>query len=362
MDLETNNQMQIPNKDSQINVVLTPDMNQGNTIDLVNVFHNMKLRRRFFAWVLLFCMLLGISASLLMYQINKPVLKVSSIVTFDYDVITQKGKELGHVTDLTAPDGTPLDLEQLTSSYVLQRAIDKTGLSKPVTVASLRRNIQIERNMTEDSKRQMEVAAKMVTDKNNAAYTTVSNLEQKYENRIVISLVNGFTSGDDDKNVIEIEDDELHRLLDNILYDYNEYLVLSYGNQKLPDDEFSVIDIEGMDLLESLDLVRSAVTNLYVYCDEQPDSVKEYRSSETGFSLPDLMDATLGNIGKRSAKAFAASANSNAFCSVSVTFKEVKSRHPIRFTRTSGLLLATAPSLMICSALVLISSSFNLRL
>ena len=60
---------------------------------------------------------------------------------------------------------------------------------------------------------------------------------------------------------------------------------------KLPDDEFSVIDIEGMDLLESLDLVRSAVTNLYDYCDEQPDSVKEYRSSDTGFSLPDLMDA-----------------------------------------------------------------------
>ena len=78
MDLETNNQMQIPNKDSQINVVLTPDINQGNTVDLVNVFHNMKLRKRFFAWVLLFCMLLGISASLLMYQINKPVPRILS--------------------------------------------------------------------------------------------------------------------------------------------------------------------------------------------------------------------------------------------------------------------------------------------
>ena len=290
MDLETNNQIQIPNKDSQINVVLTPNMNQGYTVDLVNVFHNMKLRKRFFAWVLLFCMLLGISASLLMYQINKPVLKVSSIVTFDYDVLTKSGKVLGHVTDMTAPDGTRLDLEQLTSSYVLQRAIDMTGLSKTVTVASLCRNIQIERNLTEDSKRQMEVAAQMVTDKNNAAYTTISNLEQKYENRIVVTLANGFTFGDDDKNVIEIEDGELHQLLDNILYVYNEYLVLSYGNQKLPDDEFSVIDIEGMDLLESLDLVRSAITNLYNYCNKQPVSVKEYRSSETGYCLPDLMD------------------------------------------------------------------------
>lgn len=293
--METNNQNPLLNKDSQINVVLTPDMNQGQTVDLVNVFHNMKLRKRFFAWVLLFCMLLGISASLLMYQINKPMLKVSSVVTFDYDIITADGKGHGHVSDLTAPDGKPLDLDQVTSSYVLQKAIDMTGLSKPVSVASLRRNIQIERNLTEDSKRQMEVAAQMVTDKNNAAYSTVSNLTQKYENKVVVSLTNGFTSGDDDKEKIELKDEEIPQLLNNILLVYNDYMVLTYANQKLPDDQFSVIDTDSMDLLESLDLVRSAVQDLYDYCDEQPDAIKEYRSSQTGNSLYDLM-STLNTV------------------------------------------------------------------
>ena len=201
-------------------------------------------------------MLLGISASLLLYQINKPMLKVSSVVTFDYDIITADGKEYGHVSDLTAPDGKPLDLDQITSSYVLQKAIDMTGLSKPVSVASLRRNIQIERNLTEDSKRQMEVAAQMVTDKNNAAYSTVSNLTQKYENKVVVSLTNGFTSGDDDKEKIELKDAEIPQLLNNILLVYNDYMVLTYANQKQPDDQFSVIDVEEMDFLENFVLYR----------------------------------------------------------------------------------------------------------
>ena len=289
MNLEKNEQIQIPKNDSQINLIVTNN-DEGDTIDFVRVFHNMKLKRRFFAWVLLFCMLLGIAASLLMYQIKQPMLTVSSVVTFDYDVLDEDGEVIAHVSDLTAPNGKPIDLDQITSSYVLQKALDMTSLSSPISVASLRRNIRIEQNLTEESKQRMEVAEQMVTDKNNAAYTTVSELEPKYENKVVVSLTNGFTNGDDDTKKTVLQDGELAPLLNNILYIYNEYLVLAYANQKLPDDQFSVIDVEGMDFLESLDLIRSSVQNLFDYCDNQPGSFKEYRSPATGLSLIDLME------------------------------------------------------------------------
>ena len=293
--MAANDQEKVFGKDSQINVVLSPDMNSNGTIDLVNVFHNMNVRRRFFAWVLLLCMVMGVSAMLLVSQFTKPMATVSSLVTYDYDVIeeeTEQNKKVEPypVTDLTAPDGKPLDLEQITSAYVLQQAIDMTPLSESITVEALRRNIQIQRNLTENSKRQQEVAAQMVTDKNNAAYTTVQNLQLVYENKVVVSLTNGFSADEESISKTVLPDGELQALLNNILNAYNDFMVLTYANKKLPDDAFSVIDTQSMDFLESLDMMRSAVDKLYEYCENQPENIRMQRSVKTGLSLDDLME------------------------------------------------------------------------
>ena len=302
MDLETKKQMPIPNKDSQISVILSPETNQEQTIDLVNVFHNMKAWKHFFAWVLLFCVLLGVSASLLAVQFTQPQMTVSSIVTFDYDIdydalaetepeLVPKGvKGVQHVFDLTAPDGQPLDLNQITSPYVLQQAIDISDLSAPITVSSLRRNIRIEKIMTDESRRSMEVAAQMVADKNASAYGTLNNMNPAYENKVVITLTNGFTNGDDDTKKVMLMDDELAPLLNNILDIYNDYLVITFADRKMPVNEFEVINTNKLDYLESLDLARSSLQALYDYCNKQPESIKKYRSSVTGYALTDLME------------------------------------------------------------------------
>ena len=292
--MAANEQDKVFGKDSQINVVLSPDMNGTSTVDFVNVFHNMKVRRRFFAWVLLLCMVMGVSAMLLVSQFTKPMTTVSSLVTYDYEVIEeetelQKNVESYPVADLTAPDGKPLDLEQITSAYVLQQAIDMTPVSEPITVEALRRNIQIQRNLTEESKRKQEVAAQMVTDKNNAAYTTVQGLELEYENKVVVSITNGFSTDEESISKTVLPDDELKTLLNNILNAYNDFMVLTYADKKLPDDAFSVIDTESMDFLESLDMMRTAVDNLYEYCENQPENIRTQRSVKTGLSLEDLM-------------------------------------------------------------------------
>ena len=293
---QTDNRLSI-DRDAQISVVVN-SQNEDDAIDLGRVFHNMRIRRRIYAWVLLLCLVAGICASLLLYQLTQKPLTVSAVVSLKYDIANPEYEEnnadpaipaIIPVADLTAPDGGELDLNQVASSFVLQSALSGMELSQPVTVANLRDNLHIDRILTEDSRRQQEVAASMIEDKNNAAYTQVQGIELTYNNRFVVSLTNGF--GDEDSRIkLYLKDEELSQLLNRILAAYNDYLATTYADNKLPDDEISVIDTGSLDILESLDLLRSAMTNLYDYCDEKSDTVKNYRSWRTGRSLNDLME------------------------------------------------------------------------
>lgn len=286
-------------KDAKINVVVNrPPVSNEVEIDLGRVFHNFKLRTRVFAWLLILCIVAGVCGSLLLYQFTKAPYTVTSVVTLKYEIPNPEYVPMADdpeilptipVTDLTAPDGSgDLDLNQITASNVLKEAVSGMELSQPVSLSSLRSNIRINRILTEDSRRQQEIAASMVEDKNNNAYTQVQDIQLTYDNRFVVSLTNGF--GDDSSRAKQyLTDDELKQLLDRILDAYNSYLVQTYASIKLPDDEISVIDTDSLDILESLDLLRTATQDLYDYCDEQPAAIKTYRSWKTGRSLEDLM-------------------------------------------------------------------------
>lgn len=283
-------------KNAQINVVVNRPDSDEVEIDLGRVFHTMKLKRRLYAWVLVLCLVAGICAPLLLYQFTKPMLTVSSAVTLTYDVaipatvngVTQYTYE--PVNDLTAPDGTPLDLSQITSSYVLQNALNGLELSYPVSLSNLRANIKIERILNEESRQTQELAAKMTEEKNAAAYEQTQSVKLTYAPKFVVSLTNGF--GEEDSKVkYELKDEELRLVLNRILEAYNDYLIRTYADLKLPDDEIAVIDTEHLDILETLELLRTAADDLYEYCENKPETVRAYRSWQTGRSLDDWMKA-----------------------------------------------------------------------
>lgn len=281
-------------RDSRIQVVVNQNRDDSEMeIDLGRVFHNMKLRLRVFTWVILLCLALGLCAPLLMYQFTKAPLTVSSVVTLKYDVVRRnaEGRIVSStpVTDLTAPDGGELELNQVTSSYVLQTALEGLELSHPITLTNLRSNIRIDRILTENSRRQQEIASQMMSDKNAGAYAEAQSIELIYKNQFVVSLTNGFGEADS-RNKYELKDEELRLVLDRVLSAYNEYLVTTYADMKLPDDEFAAIDTEKQDILESLDLLRTAAADLYDFCEAQPDRIRNYRSWSTGITLNDLMD------------------------------------------------------------------------
>lgn len=291
-----------PNR--QIQLVVNHSDSDENTIDLGNVFHNMKLKTRIYAWVLVLCLAVGLCTPLLLYQLNKPQLTVSSVVTLRYEApiasdaaaIRAGRKKLKDarfktVTDLTAPDGTELDLNQITSAYVLQNALDGMKLTQPVTTRLLRNNIQIRTVLTEESQRTKEALAGLAEANNAGAYTQLQEAKMTYQNRFVVSLTNGFREEEDENSaVMELKDGELKALLDRILTVYNDYLVRTYADIKLPDDAISVIDTKALDVLDSLDQLRDGIDQLYAYCDEKTDTVKAYRSWQTGRSLTDWME------------------------------------------------------------------------
>ena len=283
-------------KDTQINLVVN-NMDEEDEIDMGRVFHNMKVNRHFYGAILALCIVIGASVPLLIYQFTKKPLTVFSVVTLNYEVdndeeVLEKDPEAPArimVKDLTAPDGEELDLNQITSSYVLQNALNSLELSQPVTLSNLRSNITITRTLSEESSRQQEIITQMLENKSNDAYQQMQNAEFNYTNAFVVSLANGF--GDEDsRSKIVLKDDELRQLLDSVLVSYNEYLVKTYADKKLPDDAISVVDIEELDIPESVDQLRSAMRDLYTYGSEKPEEVRNYRSWRTGYSLNDLME------------------------------------------------------------------------
>ena len=286
-------------QDRPIQLVLNRPASNEVTIDLGNVFHNMKLKRRIFAWLIVLCLTAGLCLPLLMYQFNKPMLTVSSVAVLRYEVpvkervngewVVPDEPKYEQVSDLTAPDGSDLDLNEITSSYVLQTALDGMSLSRPVTAAQLRANIRIQTILTEASSRTREALAGLADAKNAEAYTRLETAEMKYQNRFIVSLTNGFGEEGSSRKT-ELKDDELRQVLDRVLTVYNDYLVKTYADIKLPEDKFSVIDIRELDILESLDQLRAGLDAMDEYIKAKSDAVRAYRSSVTGRSLTDWQE------------------------------------------------------------------------
>jgi len=293
-------------RDAQIHVVVNNADASEDTINIGRIIQNFKKIRRIYAWVVLFCFVACICASLLWYQFNASPDRVSSVVTLDYEIPnplldpTKNSKytptlledetipRYVPVSDLTAPDGSALDLSTLTSSYVLQMAMKGLDLSEPISLSNLSDNIRIERILSQDSRRMQEIATGMMQEKNSNTYSQLQNLQLTYENKFVATLVNGF--GDEDSRVKRyLTTNELRLLLDRILIAYNQYLASTYADITQPDDEFSIIDTQVLDFPESLDMIRTATNNLYDYCNGKSDTIRAYRSWRTGLSLNDLM-------------------------------------------------------------------------
>ena len=286
------------NKDSRINLVINQPDDGDDEIDLGRVFGRMKKLRRVYAWLLLLCMLVGLCAPVALYEVTKAPLTVSSVVKLNYEVpaVDEDGNpvmengvpKMTPVSDLTAPDGTELDLSRLMSSYVLRKAVGSLQLSKPISLSALQRNLKVDRVLSEESSRTRELIADMRENKNSSAYDRLIDMETTYAPRFVVSLTNGFGE-EDSRFKTYLEDEELSLILNAVIASYNDYLVETYGSVTVPADEIGGIDITAMEPLETMDRLYEAADHLLAQGAEQTDDVRGYRSWTDGRSLNDWM-------------------------------------------------------------------------
>ncbi|MCR5727613.1 MAG: hypothetical protein K6G24_09115, partial [Lachnospiraceae bacterium] len=265
----------------KVEVVVKRESENGTAeLDLVRVFSNMGKKKRVYAWVLIICMLVGLSVPMLMAELKDKTESVSAVITFLYD-----GAKLEQ-----APDETPLDINYITSSYILQNAINRTCLSENITVSSLERNMGIERLLTENTRQDLEVMEKVINE-GKTDYDAVRDVIYQYDGKYILTLDNGFSSDPEAKNKVFLKGDELSNLLNNVIESYNEYFYETYMDMTLPDNNLDSISIEDHDYIEKLDEMVTMLNSLSEYChDKDKEDFYEIRSKKDGMSFRDIDD------------------------------------------------------------------------
>ena len=277
------NQDPVLERNAQVNLFVNQTgMDDEDEIDLGRVFHRMKCHWRSFLCMLILFVAIAMCVALIIYQATSKPLKVSSVVTLKYKVPDTVTGQQVPVSDLTAPDGTELDLSQVYTSYVLRNALKDITLSEDIPIEDIQSAITIEKMLTDESLRQQELVSTKIENKDTDAYEAVENLDISYKNMFIVSLINRFG-----REKLELPDEELRELLDAILRAYNDYLLEYYPGLKLPDDEIGAIRVDNIDILESLDQLRASVKNLSNYCSNKDPEIRNYRSFRTGRTLVD---------------------------------------------------------------------------
>ena len=253
---------------------------EGTELDLVRVFSNMGKKKRVYAWLIILCMLVGFAVPLLKAELAETTESVSAVISFIYP---------GAKEGLT-PDRKQLDVNYITSSYILQNAMERTHLSTSIPVNALERNISIERLLTEETRQNLEVVQKVITE-TSKDYNQVLDVEYEYDGKYIITLKNGFSVDPDARKKTYLDGSEMAALLNAIIENYNLYFYDTYLGKELPENELDSISNVNMDYIERLDSMVTLLNSLSKYCTETAgEKYINYRSKIDGLSFKDIND------------------------------------------------------------------------
>nr|MCR5329764.1 hypothetical protein [Lachnospiraceae bacterium] len=246
-------------------------------IDLVRVFENMGKKKKIYAWIIIACLLIGLAAPLLMAEMAEKTGRVSAVITLLYPEAKQQ----------LAPDKTPLDMNYIASSYIIQNALNKAKLSTSIPISAIERNISITSLLSEDTRQRLEVVEKLTDESKD--YGEVLNVNYVYEGRYIITLENGFSTDPEARKKTYLEGNDLSNLLNGIVTAYNEYFFETYMDFKLPDNTKDSYASEELDYVERLDNMVELLNALSRYCtDKEKGEFLTYRSLKDGMSLADI--------------------------------------------------------------------------
>ena len=261
-------------------------------LDLVNVFLNMGRKKKIYAWLIAACLLVGLMVPLAMAQMKGKTESVSTVLTLLYPGADKEYApgELAKVTQERGYVPATINMGDIKSSYVLRNAVNRARLSVNVPIAAIESNIRVERMLTDESRRSIEVAGKaMEADKKN--YESALEVVYTYSGKYTVTLDNGFTTDPNGRHKTFLSNGDMTSLLNSIMYCYNDFFFRTYMNMEFPENKTAVIMDENLDFIERLDEMVSFLEDLSAYCtDEAKGDYLLTPSKLDGLSLSDIND------------------------------------------------------------------------
>ena len=283
----------MPNEDDKLQAKESPNNNDSLTdskkidlyinnndaemtpgISIMNIFRFMKQRFHIYIFVMIATTIVGLLVPMFSYIFSDKNESGVSLLGLDYT-----GANAGKT-----PDGKDLDISYIKSSYIIQNALNDVVLSKPMTVALVQPNLTVTGVLSDETKQQQDILAKLEADKSNAYAEALKNFTLKYRPQYIITLANGFKDGN---KTIQLSNNELTALLASISKSYNDYFNETYQDTALPENHLAAMDEATLDYLDILDQVSNSLNYLEAYCNGKANKYGGFRASD-GMSFADL--------------------------------------------------------------------------
>lgn len=162
------------------------------------------------------------------------------------------------------PDGSPLNVEEIYSSNVIDAALKDLGYQ--TSIDSVRSNCYVEEVVPEAQQKLNE-----------------SLLEKGEEPSFIADTYRVYYIGDDDTG-----EDYSRNMLDAIIKNYYDFYAEKYVEEQLPGNGFSVLAARDYDFIESAQVLEDSVSGMLDYLLDRRASHPYFRSVGTGYAYDDL--------------------------------------------------------------------------
>ena len=273
----------------KIDLYINNNGEEEQGISIMNVFSTLGKRFHIYVFVMIVGLLAGLLVPTLMYTFKDKSESAVAVIGLDY----------ANAEEGQAPDGSDLNISYLKSSYIVQNALDNVTLSKEVSTAQVQNNLKIIGILTDETRQKLDIIEELKEAKNNQYATYLAEFEVKYRAQYIISLKNGFSSGD---KKVRLSTDDLSHLLSAITSAYNDYFIETYQDIDMPTDAIAAMNPDLLDYLEILDNASAFLTSLAEYCDNRSNLLPSFRSSmglsfsELSGTIKTLRDANINDI------------------------------------------------------------------
>lgn len=165
------------------------------------------------------------------------------------------------------PDGTQFDIRQLKSPYVIENALQETGLDNSgIKPDQVRRNIDITPIIPNDIAQRAET---MIKQGNQYVYYP-SEFKISYMVNKAFSYNQGIA------------------LVETIINEYQKYFYTLYSDIKTIEKTIGSLDYSAYDYPDIVEIISTQITGIQEFMTEKTEEDSNFRSAETGFNFADL--------------------------------------------------------------------------